>query len=98
MVFHKKGEKVASNAHQSFNQSSNNMGVRIVWCKKRVRIVWVHPSYRYKKRLQHTGGKRVPAGKRLRHEEQPAIHVVLFDKLDVAVVYWREKEEKWLIQ
>ena len=46
MVFQKKGEKVASNAHQSFNQSSNNMGVRIVWCKKGVRIVWVHPSYK----------------------------------------------------
>ena len=45
MVFQKKGEKVASNAHQSFNQSSNNMGVRIVWCKKGVRIVWIHPSY-----------------------------------------------------
>ena len=43
--FRKKREKVASNAHQSFNQSSNNMGVRIVWCKKGVRIVWVHPSY-----------------------------------------------------
>ena len=46
MVFQKKREKVASNARQSFNQSSNNMGVRIVWCKKGVRIVWVHPSYR----------------------------------------------------
>ena len=34
MVFQKKGEKVASNAHQSFNQSSNNMEERIVWCKK----------------------------------------------------------------
>ena len=45
MVFQKKGEKVASNAHQSFNQSSNNMGARIVWCKKGVRIAWVHPSY-----------------------------------------------------
>ena len=21
------------------------MGVRIVWCKKGMRIVWVHPSY-----------------------------------------------------
>ena len=44
--FRKKGGKVASKAHQSFNQSSNNMGVRIVWCKKGVRMVWVHPSYR----------------------------------------------------
>ena len=41
MVFQKKGEKVANNAHQS----SNNMGVRIFWCKKGVRIVWLHPSY-----------------------------------------------------
>ena len=45
MVFQKKGEKVASNARQSFNQSSNNMGVRIVWCKKGVCTVRVHPSY-----------------------------------------------------
>ena len=45
MVFQKKGGKVASNARQSFNQSSNKMGVRIVWCKEGVRIVWVHPSY-----------------------------------------------------
>ena len=45
MVFQKKEEKVASNARQSFNQSSNNMGVRIVWCKNGVRIVWVHPSW-----------------------------------------------------
>ena len=43
--FTNKREKVATNIPRSLNQSSNNMGVRIVWCNKGVRIVWVHPSY-----------------------------------------------------
>ena len=54
MVFQKKMGKVASNAHQSFNQSSNDTRKRIVWCKKGVRIVWVHPSYTEKSESAHS--------------------------------------------
>ena len=67
MVFQEREEKVASNAHQSFNQSSNSMGVRIIWCKKGVRIVWVHPSYRMHTYTQpHFAGRGLGGGGRSR--------------------------------